>query len=187
MKNIQIFKKQSGKKGFALTEVLLAIAVIVIIGISVYPIYLSSKSNADVQNVVNTVTQIGLNTDRLYSRQTTYTGISMSVLRDAGMLPDTITDTTNFTNIWGGTYSISVGVASNNVYWITVTNIPKAECTKYVTMINSRATRIGTSVGDASVKEMIPLGGTGKIDQAGLISACNTSPANISFVITARV
>lgn len=48
------FKKHNIKKlGFALSEVLLAIAVVVIVGITVYPIYENSRQNAKDQNLAN--------------------------------------------------------------------------------------------------------------------------------------
>jgi Tfp pilus assembly protein PilE len=49
--NINVKAKK--RKGFALTEVLMAIAVIIIVGIAAYPLYTSSQENSDVEAAIN--------------------------------------------------------------------------------------------------------------------------------------
>jgi type II secretory pathway pseudopilin PulG len=57
------------RKGFALTEVLMAIAVIIIVGIAAYPLYTSSRTNADVTQRANEVVALNSYMQELFSQQ----------------------------------------------------------------------------------------------------------------------
>jgi Tfp pilus assembly protein PilE len=54
--NINVKAKK--RKGFALTEVLMAIAVIIIVGIAAYPLYTNSRENSDVEAVINKIVNL---------------------------------------------------------------------------------------------------------------------------------
>lgn len=89
MKHINQIKRG----GFALTEVLLAIAVIIIIGIAAYKLYVNAKISAEVEQVNNTVTQVLATGDtyrQTFRRQAMQSGMYVDVMKflgDGGLLP----------------------------------------------------------------------------------------------------
>lgn len=88
MLNKKLPKKK--KKGFALTEVLLSVAVIVIIGIAAYPLYQNSRTSSTVEQMANEITQISTNLQKVNNGQGNYNGASLDVLKNTGLLPDTL-------------------------------------------------------------------------------------------------
>ncbi len=92
------FHQSPKRKGFALTEVLLSIAIIVIIGIVVYPLYANARESAKIESVKNAATQI-LATGDIYSKsfksQAMSSGQYVDVMKfyaASGILPDGLTD-----------------------------------------------------------------------------------------------
>jgi type II secretory pathway pseudopilin PulG len=71
-------KHNNKKKGFALTEVLMAIAVIIVIGIVAYPLYTQSRQDAAVNQVYNDIalvrTTVDTNRDTILSGQNSAQG-----------------------------------------------------------------------------------------------------------------
>jgi Tfp pilus assembly major pilin PilA len=63
------FNKKSSKLGFALTEVLMAIAVIIVIGIVAYPLYRNAQANAKMTTLSNSLLALDLYVKKTYSGQ----------------------------------------------------------------------------------------------------------------------
>ncbi|MEY2167617.1 MULTISPECIES: prepilin-type N-terminal cleavage/methylation domain-containing protein [unclassified Rhodanobacter] len=97
MKNINYQNKK--KKGFALTEVLLSIAVIVIIGIVAYPLYASSRDAATVEKIRNEATMVLSSADtssKSFRSQAMSDGQYFDVMKyfeATGQLPEGLTHT----------------------------------------------------------------------------------------------
>lgn len=85
------FKKL--QKGFALTETLLAIAVIVILGIAGYKMYKESRNHADIMVAINGVTELKKNIDTNFQGKTnaSFAGQNFAqVLVNLGLVPQEI-------------------------------------------------------------------------------------------------
>ncbi len=76
------------RKGFALTEVLLAIAVIIIIGVSAYPLYANSKRSSMVEEAANDMAVIQSGVEKLYTGQGGYRNLSIATIQDVGIIPE---------------------------------------------------------------------------------------------------
>ena len=111
------------KKGFSLIELSIAI---VILGILVGAVVVGSGlgTKAKVQHETDTVnTLVTAARNYLTASQTTYTGVSITVLGTANYLPTSFTSTT--TDSWGGVYGVAVDATSTQVD-ITVASVPNA-------------------------------------------------------------
>lgn len=132
---------QKHKKGFALTEVLLAIAVIVIVGITAYPLYKSSRQTADIEGLMNVISSLRKNVDENYNvlknTEAQQSGQNFDqVLFNLGLIPDGITIGTagptfgflNYkeygigVNVGGGWYGQNTQNPEAFVYMITENN-----------------------------------------------------------------
>jgi Tfp pilus assembly protein PilE len=72
--------KNKKRKGFALTEVLMAIAVIIIIGIAAYPLYKHARVNADVEKYNTLIVSLNDYVVKNYSSQPSTAGLDSTFL-----------------------------------------------------------------------------------------------------------
>lgn len=111
-------KNNNRKGGFALSEVLLSITIIVIIGIVVYPLYTNARRQAKIEQIKNVVTALMANSDE--NRITYRHGATTSVfsvldyLKNTGGLPDHMTD--EGPSPWGGDFYSIVDMEAQMAY-----------------------------------------------------------------------
>jgi prepilin-type N-terminal cleavage/methylation domain-containing protein len=100
------------KSGFALTEVLMAIAVILIIGIGGYQLYATSRENAEVNGLINGMADLKTNLDKslpsnqsyMFGQQNFNVGITQ-----AGLVPSEFTPTGEFDSlVYNNLFSVGV-------------------------------------------------------------------------------
>jgi prepilin-type N-terminal cleavage/methylation domain-containing protein len=193
MKITKLHSRKTGLRGFALTEVLLAIAVIVIIGIAAYPLYKNARTSSEVEAMANDIAVIQTNTQTLFSGQSSYAGLNMDLLNTAGMVPDDLRGddggtppVSTYTNSWGGDVTIAATGASdplpqNAGFTIILTKVPKSACTQLVARVAPSFLAIGTSSQKDVMKTV-----TGKVDVAQTATSCNNVGAGASLAFTAR-
>ena len=184
MKIQSLKNHKKNAKGFALTEVLLAIAVIVIIGIAAYPLYKNARTSSEVESMANDIAIIETSTQTLYSGQSAFTGLTPTQLENAGMVPDDLKTGTvgTWNNAWGGTVSIapaSNGAAADSLFAVTVSNIPQSACTQLVNRVAPSFLMIGDTSTADSIKPM-----NGKVNINNIANVCVAAGA--SLVFTAR-
>lgn len=189
MKITKLHARKAGLRGFALTEVLLAIAVIVIIGIAAYPLYKNARTSSEVEAMANDIAILQTNAQTLYSGQSSYTGISIGQLKGAGLVPDDLgvadSSATKGTNSWGGDVTIDPSVALGGVtaaagFTITFTGIPQSACTQLVNRVAPSFLVI--SDGTTIVKDTT----TNKVSITNLASVCGTGGTAPTLAFTAR-
>lgn len=199
MKITKLHTRKTGLHGFALTEVLLAIAVIVIIGIAAYPLYKNARTSSEVEAMANDIAIIQTNAQTLYSGQSSYTGISMDQLNSAGLVPDDLkatdsssgTPTTTYTNSWGGAVTLVPapgGVLTAGAgFTIGMAGIPQTACTQLVNRVAPSFLGIAKDVGKGDVKGGTPAAPTTKVNLSALATACDpTTNATGTLYFTAR-
>ncbi len=140
----------SKRRGFALTEVLLSIAVIVIIGIVAYPLYENSKQNAQIDTVANAILETSKNMDLMFSNSKDYsvlghnTGLTvgMDLMASQGLLPDAIKK-----DPVAGTYNSALGTTmlvedvpptqaiAGTKFYVGIRGLPKDACIKIITRL----------------------------------------------------
>ncbi len=191
---ISSFNKQIKKKGFALTEVLLAIAVIVIIGIAAYPLYKNARTSSEVEAMANDIAILQTNAQTLYSGQSSFTTITEKQLEDAGLAPDDLKTATSgvWNNSWGGFVYLKPspaigGLAANAGFTITLTAIPQSACTQLVNRVAPSFLAIGIGTdgtsNDGSIKGGNATNMT-KVDVTKIAAACPAAGGTLAF--TAR-
>ncbi len=165
-----VFKNK--RKGFALTEILLSIAVIVIIGIVAYPLYKNARESAQVEQIANDMAILMKNSNLLFptqsyteiKAQTTDRGITMmDLLNQNGLVPDDLKsdDAGNpYTSPFGGYFVVAGLVSHDSIpyddsgrFSIQMSNIPTNLCPKLIARIAPSFTSIFTTINKDFVKE----------------------------------
>ena len=146
-------KKRYTRNGFALTEVLLAVAVIIIVGVSAYGLYANARNSARVEAMANDMVSIKTSAKMIYSGQGSYNpppagsnNLTTLVLEKAGMAPPDLK--TDVPGVWKNTYGqIFVGITRNTSpiapfqsdwYLLSINinaNIDPASCSKLITRV----------------------------------------------------
>jgi Tfp pilus assembly protein PilE len=150
------------RKGFALTEVLMAIAVIIIVGIAAYPLYSSARSKAQVESYTTTLVSLNDYIVKEFTGQT-----DVSALSSGAFQSQLLTDFSNSTgipisNAGSTTYQVSPFMTSEypKSYDIVVYQVPNNDC---VALLQSAAPLFDTVLvdylgGTAVVKDNLGLG-----------------------------
>jgi type II secretory pathway pseudopilin PulG len=186
MKNINFLKKNSSKKGFALTEVLMAIAVIIIIGIAAYPLYRNARVSSQVEGTANDLALLQTNVQTLYSGQPNYTGLTPSQIETAGLAPDDIKTGTvgTWDDTWGGLIFVAPLAATegnyqaNSLFTVSLANVPTGACTQLVNRVAPAFALIGTGTSTDGTNGGLVKGNNGTttenvVDVTNLATLCD--------------
>ncbi len=183
-------KKFALQKGFALTEVLLSIAVIIIIGVASYPLYKEASTSNKVEDMANQIAILQTNVHTLYAGQSSYAGISIDQLNTSGLVPEALktyfnngaSTTTFYKNVWGGNIMITssvagMGMPANSAFAISLWDVPQDACVKLANRVAPAFMSI-RGAGPLVVKNV-----NEKVDIDALNTACSNKPqVAISFV-----
>ena len=168
------------KKGFALTEVLLAIAVIVIIGIAAYPLYKNARTSSEVEVTANDLAILDTNLHVLYAGHN-YDTVTNKLIEDSGMAPEDLKTGISGTwvNAWGGVVQVqpqTYGLGNNYMYTVVLTQVPPDACQKLVTRVAPNFTLIG-----ATAIYSIKRPPDAAVNVAKVVSDCNAGHGDITF------
>lgn len=134
--------------GFTLVELLLVISIIAILIAAIMPAVGTTES-ARISTAERDIEQLHSAAMQYLSRgRTTYNGISITQLKNDGILGNNFSETG--TNPWGGDYSMAP--ASNNNYVIIIlTNIPDESGNALLRKFNQKAQSVSFSNGTLAV------------------------------------
>jgi type II secretory pathway pseudopilin PulG len=127
--NTQIKKK----RGFALTEVLMAIAIIIIIGIVAYPLYTSSRNKAQTMQLADSMVAFNVYIQNLLSQQQDTTYLSNETSQQ---IIDQFNASQSYNLPDDGT-TLQVGAWSPQYFFVTFQGniIPQSSCVDFVNTI----------------------------------------------------
>ena len=117
-----IKKKQ---KGFTLVELLVAIAIGAVFSLWAYNSISAATGKGNVGRAADVVTTVAAAAVEWRSLRPNFTGVSMTVLANMDLIPDSLGVGTG-TNPWGGNYGIAVNGTNSGQFDITITGITDA-------------------------------------------------------------
>ncbi len=126
------------EKGLSLIEsaMVLALAATVTAGVMFY--YQSASDSNKTQNAISEVMSVTSAINGLYIGQTSYTGLTSSILLNTSAIPDNYKDTTNneITNPFGGKLVVGAADTSNSSfgYYLTLNGLDKSACVSLSTL-----------------------------------------------------
>ncbi len=185
--------KTKTQKGFVLSEVLLAIAVIIIVGICIYPMYSANRDKLKVNHEVGFVTSLNTSIDKFFGAYHSLAGLNTAMMVDQGLMPsETIykngdETTKEIVNIWDGAIEINPDTQDNDKskYIIVYRQLPSYTCIGLIKGIRSQYSLIsvgGTYSGGTYSGGSVVFN-SDKIDPSNLVTACTqTDKTDVAFV-----
>ncbi len=136
MKHFKRSKRRS--MGFTLIELGIALALI---GIGLFFVISKLGETSDAskaQNLVSDLSSIITNTKRLYATQISYSGITITTLRDNAVFPTSWNVSGTITGPFTGAVTVATATltAANDAAAITIPNIPSRVCTEIARMMS---------------------------------------------------
>lgn len=134
---------KTNKKGFSLIEIILVVAIGLVLIIAAFVMYPKIQSNQRAINESKNVGVIKAGVRALYKGKATYTGLSNTILVEAGAIPDNMTvkgDTSKIISSYGSPmriYASDYGTskAVGSTFTIIYMNITNDDCAKLVPLI----------------------------------------------------
>ncbi len=124
------------EKGLSLIEsaMVLALAATVTAGVMFY--YQSASDSNKTQNAISEVMSATSAINGLYIGQTSYDGLTSSILLNTSAIPDNYKDTANskITNPFGGNLLVGPATNSNYGYYLTLDGLSKSACVSLATL-----------------------------------------------------
>ena len=119
------------EKGFSLVEIAIGVLVVgILIGVVTGGIGMVTKAKVQHESdIVNTLVTAAHNYEN--ASQTTYTGVSISVLQTGNYLSSTFNSTNG--NSWGGAYTVAPNATVNTSVDITIGSVPDAPTAAFLT------------------------------------------------------
>lgn len=176
------FRRQAG---MTLTESLLVLAVGAAIAVIAYGGFRMATGSVAVSSQARGITQLTANIKKTFGIASDYSTVNNANIINARLVPDDFKFSgTTITNKWGGTVTAAVGNQAGATpatqFKLTITGVPKDDCTEFLSSISSAAVTLwvnGTTAGTNDVKDA---GGTFYPDRAA--TQCNAGPGNIILV-----
>lgn len=178
------YRNFNKNKGFALSEVLLAIAVIIIIGISAYGLYSSARTTATVEQAVNDAKEIQINVSKMgLDKNNALVALRGEVLlANMGLMPDDLEYDPGFLGMsWyqnkdGVFFQVTSSGSGSVPNWsqggvtLSIRNLPSTTyCVKLATALAPSYAGVGSNPNDDSIKGATT---TNSIDVNALNAAC---------------
>lgn len=134
---------KTNKKGFSLIEIILVVAIGLVLIIAAFVMYPKIQSNQRAINESKNVGVIKAGVRALYKGKATYTGLTNTILVEAGAIPDNMTvkgDTSKIISSYGSPmriYASDYGTskAVGSTFTIIYMNITNDDCAKLVPLI----------------------------------------------------
>lgn len=172
-------------RGFTLIELSIAIvAALVLIGLGLY-FYNNVKNETGAMNATNGVTALSSGVKALYPNPT-YTGLTASLLIQAGKAPQNMVSGTGSTatlvNNWGGAVTVApanYNGGTANAHAITFPSVPRSACNSVVA--NTSANFQAISINGTTVKD--DAAGT-VATPASIATECDSEDNSIVFTAT---
>ena len=130
-----------------LLKVLLAVLGVVAVVVIMYSALSANKTQTEVANL----TQLASNIQTTYAGQSSFTGVTNTVVVTGKFAPSSMMSGTNtLTNAWGGSVTVAVGSPTSQ-FTVTEAGVPSDGCIKLATSI---ASPISVTVGGTAVTDV---------------------------------
>ncbi|WP_224718157.1 type 4 pilus major pilin [Pectobacterium versatile] len=180
-----LLKERKNKKGFSLLELILVMGVIAALVVAVFIVYPKVQASQRAEAEVKNIALIQAGTKSLYSAVSSYSGLAITTLVKAKVLPESIQKTSgaasSMVNVWKGNISVSSADtgpsgAIGSSFIITYRSVPAVECAKLVSSLS--ASFYSIEIGADTVKDS-----NGSLDIASVTSSCSRGGENntVSF------
>lgn len=129
-------KKNKKSEGFALTELLIAVGIIAILGIAIMARMNSTNNKRLVTTEVENVTELASGIRNLYGAAgaANYTGLTNAVALNSNAVPISMRNPPNISNSWAPA-GVTLGVVGAGAqYTITSTAVPQEFCTEIASL-----------------------------------------------------
>lgn len=138
--------KSKKNKGFTLTEILLVLVIAAAIVISAFIIYPKVRISNQIQKEMLNITNIVSASKEIYGSKADYEGWDLTVLSDAGLLPDDmkLENGYEFVNTWKSVVRTGIATSSDGFFegFSLMYVVPKDICTKLTTAVYPIADQI---------------------------------------------
>ncbi|ENF3519565.1 pilus assembly protein [Escherichia coli] len=183
-KKQKMLKRKKAEKGLSLIEasMVLALSAIVVSGVMFY--YQSASDSNKTQNTVSEVMSVMSAINGLYVGQSSYTGLSDSVLYNSSAVPANYKGTSGIiNNPFGGRLHVAPNTGSAGGYALLLDGVPQSSC------VNIASMNLGTSLQGVGVKVSSMTQGTSSLNLSpqaissgtvspGVVYSGNLTPAN---------
>lgn len=170
-----MLKRKKAEKGLSLIEasMVLALSAIVVSGVMFY--YQSASDSNKTQNTVSEVMSVMSAINGLYVGQSSYTGLSDSVLYNSSAVPANYKGTSGIiNNPFGGRLHVAPNTGSAGGYALLLDGVPQSSC------VNIASMNLGTSLQGVGVKVTSMGQGTLSVNLAPqAISSGTVSPGRV--------
>lgn len=174
-KKQKMLKRKKAEKGLSLIEasMVLALSAIVVSGVMFY--YQSASDSNKTQNTVSEVMSVMSAINGLYVGQSSYTGLSDSVLYNSSAVPANYKGTSGIiNNPFGGRLHVAPNTGSAGGYALLLDGVPQSSC------VNIASMNLGTSLQGVGVKVSSMTQGTSSVNLAPqAISSGTVSPGTV--------
>ncbi|WP_096973537.1 type 4 pilus major pilin [Escherichia coli] len=174
-KKQKMLKRKKAEKGLSLIEasMVLALSAIVVSGVMFY--YQSASDSNKTQNTVSEVMSVMSAINGLYVGQSSYTGLSDSVLYNSSAVPANYKGTSGIiNNPFGGRLHVAPNTGSAGGYALLLDGVPQSSC------VNIASMNLGTSLQGVGVKVTSMTQGTSSVNLAPqAISSGTVSPGTV--------
>ncbi|HAV8297171.1 TPA: pilus assembly protein [Escherichia coli] len=182
-KKQKMLRRKKAEKGLSLIEasMVLALSAIVVSGVMFY--YQSASDSNKTQNTVSEVMSVMSAINGLYVGQSSYTGLSDSVLYNSSAVPANYKGTTGvINNPFGGRLHVAPNTSAAGGYALLLDGVPQSSC------VNIASMNLGTSLQGVGVKVTSMTSGTASVNltpqaisssvSSGTVYSGNLTPAN---------
>lgn len=170
-----MLKRKKAEKGLSLIEasMVLALSAIVVSGVMFY--YQSASDSNKTQNTVSEVMSVMSAINGLYVGQSSYTGLSDSVLYNSSAVPANYKGTSGIiNNPFGGRLHVAPNTGSAGGYALLLDGVPQSSC------VNIASMNLGTSLQGVGVKVSSMTQGTSSLNLSPqAISSGTVSPGTV--------
>lgn len=171
-KKQKMLRRKKAEKGLSLIEasMVLALSAIVVSGVMFY--YQSASDSNKTQNTVSEVMSVMSAINGLYVGQSSYTGLSDSVLYNSSAVPANYKGTTGvINNPFGGRLHVAPNTGGG--YALLLDGVPQSSC------VNIASMNLGTSLQGVGVKVTSMNSGTASVSLTPQAITSSVSPGTV--------
>ena len=151
-----IMKNNKKKNGFAITEILLSIAVIIIVGVSAYALYSRSRSDSNMNIIEHNVSMLQTALTKFDRNTLVSSRMDIETLGKLGLVPDSINKDSSgeWRDSTGTSYLVLVSGIGYSKFVIRMRDIKGDECASLTTRLSRSFSNVWIVYGGQSLGPM---------------------------------